>query len=892
MTTQQPGKKVKVFYSYSHRDEELRGELEKHLDILGRRGVIEGWHDRRITAGDEWKNSIDQHLYSADLILLLVSADFIASDYCYDVELQQAMQRHEKGEARVVPIILRPVNWEGAPFSKLQALPKDAKPVVTWSTRDEAFADISKSIQKAAGELLHRREHRDEAESNRVLMLNVPDVTNIFSGREEVLGQLHKVIRQDGRAALCGLSGVGKTRTAVEYVARHHAGYSAVFWTGADAESTIVGGFMEFAKLLGLQEHEAHPKEVVTAVQSWLRKHPKWLLVFDNVEDPYLASEFFAPCGNGYVLITMHHAITGTVATRVPIDPMPPEEGALLLLRRAGCIPRSASLEAASARDREAALDISREVGGLPLALNQAGAFIQDMFSSPETYLQLYKNEGKDLRSWHGEFGERETVTITFSLAFQKVTESNAAAADLLRLCAFLAPDDIPEQILTAGAQELGEALGLAAGKDITRLKAIAAAARFSLITVDHDARTFSVHRVVQDVLRDTMDNETQRLWVERAVRALNKTFPKRDYFECWPFCRLLIPHVRACAKHIGDWRIGFAEAGHLLVKAGKYLWERAQYKEAESLLNSALNILQKQPGPEHSDLARTLHHLANISREGGRFADAEQLYTRELGIWERIEQGPDYRLDLTRCLHGLALLYRDWGRYDEAEKLFLRAIPIRAEVLGEGDMHVAWLRGDLGELYCYTERFDEAKPLLESALEVVKRRCGEEHPLVGLYLRDLATYCKRDEPDEAEEILRQAMTIQKKIYGPEHLHVAKTLFGFATLYQRRGRQAEAEHNYKRALEILEKNVTESHPDYAAVLSSFALHYHEQEDFAEAERLYRRALKIQENLFSPGHHDVAVTLERYARLLREQGREAEARELESRLKPPPGADAG
>ncbi len=146
---EKPEAAIEVFYSYAHEDETLRDHLVKHLSIMKRRGLILDWHDREITAGDEWGGAIDEHLESAHIILLLISSDFLASDYCYDIELKRAMERHETGEARVIPIILRQVDWRGAPFGKLQALPKDAKPVTSWSNIDEAFTNIAEGIRKA-----------------------------------------------------------------------------------------------------------------------------------------------------------------------------------------------------------------------------------------------------------------------------------------------------------------------------------------------------------------------------------------------------------------------------------------------------------------------------------------------------------------------------------------------------------------------------------------------------------------------------------------------------------------------------------------------------------------------------------------------------------------------
>jgi formylglycine-generating enzyme required for sulfatase activity len=148
-----PTRAVEVFFSYSHKDEDLRDELSKHLALMKRQRVITAWHDRKIGAGTEWENEIDEHLNTADIILLLISSDFLASDYCYDIEVKTAMKRHDEGEARVIPVILRPVDLKGALFGKLQALPKEARPVTDWPNRDQAFLNVAQSIRAAIEEL-------------------------------------------------------------------------------------------------------------------------------------------------------------------------------------------------------------------------------------------------------------------------------------------------------------------------------------------------------------------------------------------------------------------------------------------------------------------------------------------------------------------------------------------------------------------------------------------------------------------------------------------------------------------------------------------------------------------------------------------------------------------
>jgi hypothetical protein len=167
----------KLFFSYSHKDETLRNELAKHLTILQRQGVISSWHDRKILAGEEWDHQINDNLNTADIILLLVSSDFLFSNYCWDVEVKKAIERHNQGEACVIPVILRSVDWAGAPFDKLEALPKNAEPVVSrnWHTQDEAFTDVARGIRNTVEALKQKRERlqRERKEAEKLLQIEL-----------------------------------------------------------------------------------------------------------------------------------------------------------------------------------------------------------------------------------------------------------------------------------------------------------------------------------------------------------------------------------------------------------------------------------------------------------------------------------------------------------------------------------------------------------------------------------------------------------------------------------------------------------------------------------------------------------------------------------------------
>jgi hypothetical protein len=148
---------IKIFYCYAHEDRDLRDRIDKHLGVLKRRGHVVVWYDREIQAGTEWEREIERQLSTADIVLLLVSADFVHSDYCYSREMQRALEMHKQGKVCILPILLRPVDWQDAPFAKLQMLPTGAKPITSWSDPEEAFEDVAKQIRAVVRTLRARR---------------------------------------------------------------------------------------------------------------------------------------------------------------------------------------------------------------------------------------------------------------------------------------------------------------------------------------------------------------------------------------------------------------------------------------------------------------------------------------------------------------------------------------------------------------------------------------------------------------------------------------------------------------------------------------------------------------------------------------------------------------
>ena len=219
--------KIPVFFSYSRKDEQLRDELATHLSLLIREGIISEWYDQQILAGEEWANEINKNLDRARIILLLVSADFLASDYCYGKEMMRAMKRHEEGSAIVIPVIFRPCDWQSSPFGKLQALPRDGKPVTTWADRDEAFFNIAKGIRLACEELkafsVSKLEREQVVIQNSIQLqlltiyslvdvFKYPGVPDITFVEPDKFYRLKLAIKQPGLGIVIeGPSGIGKT---------------------------------------------------------------------------------------------------------------------------------------------------------------------------------------------------------------------------------------------------------------------------------------------------------------------------------------------------------------------------------------------------------------------------------------------------------------------------------------------------------------------------------------------------------------------------------------------------------------------------------------------------------------------------------------------------------
>ena len=293
---------------------------------------------------------------------------------------------------------------------------------------------------------------------------------------------------------------MGKTQIAIEYAYRHREEYHDILWAKADSQEVLSSELASFATLLNLPgQREQDQQYASSIVIRWLEVHSDWLLILDNIENLKMVNEFLPQEPKGHILLTAQTRITGGIAQRLDIDKMAPEEGALFLLRRANLTTAHASLEGVSEVTRSLAIEIAKMLDGLPLAIDQAGAYIEETETSLRRYIELYASRRTDLLNTRGGLvSDHPSVMATMSLSFEKVEQSNPVSAELLRFLAFLHPDAIPDELIEYGASQLDSPLQAVASDSLGVNKAMGELLNYSLVRRNPDGATLTIHRLVQ----------------------------------------------------------------------------------------------------------------------------------------------------------------------------------------------------------------------------------------------------------------------------------------------------------------------------------------------------------------------------------------------------------
>jgi tetratricopeptide (TPR) repeat protein len=800
--------RLKVFISYSHDSPEHEKRVLELATRLSNDGLDLAF-DRFGSPPPNWPRWMEDEMETADYVVVVCSQGYLAKvkgkvkrgtgkGVKWESRLTyQEIYDNDSDTAKYIPVLL-----EGG---KYEHIPKPIRGGNHYTLFEEyegllrhltGQPDIPKPKPGPLKELPPKKLFSDPG-PGASHPWNVPPRNDAFTGREQILTDLRADLETKSKQALFGLGGVGKTQIAAEYAYRHREDYRAVLWSFADSEQSLRGGFAAIATLLDLPEKDSAEQAKATgAVKSWLEQNQSWLLVLDNADDPALLKPFLPQQASGHVLVTSRAHTFHTLGILSPreINVLSKDEAREFLLRRTGKDVKSKSPGADA---------LAKELGYLPLALEQAGAYIQETGASFESYLASFKKQRlklfekqKPVLGNDAKEQQKRTITTTWSLNFADIKKQSPASADLLRLSAFLAPDAIPLELLEQGGGELTERLAVKladmADNPLVLDELLRPLLRYSLIRRDEQKRTYSIHPLVQEVVREGLSKKEQKAWAERTVRALNAAFPNVDKFENWTACDRFLPHALACAAFINAFSLESLEESLLLNRAGYYLYQRAEYAQVEPLYRCALAIDEKAFGPEHWETATDLNNLAELYRSQGRYPEAEPLYRRALAIDEKV-LGPEHP-DTATNLNNLALLLEGQGKPADAEPLFRRALVIREKALGPEHPDTASSLNNLAVLLKNQGKPTEAEPLNRQALAIREKALGAEHPDTGQSLNNLALLlADQGKPSEAEPLYRRALAVHEKALGLEHPRTVRVRNNLIWFYRKQGRNAEAD---------------------------------------------------------------------------------------------------
>jgi tetratricopeptide (TPR) repeat protein len=872
MSFSQVPRAIRIFFSYANtitKDRNLFGEIKTHLHFLEQQELVAEWRESGMGGGVE--QFIEANSNSTNVIVLLISADFMR---CSSAEIGRALELGMEEKAYIIPVLLRRTFWEGFPLLNLyQLLPSDGKPVSRRSNREDALWNVANGILEVVKKL-GKSSAASLPAKTRAPLEDIPyGPYPFFTDRKAVLATLHDMFTTNRASeqtcfqALSGPRGVGKTRLAIEYIYKYRHEYQTVLWLGADSHGSLSRDIgLQVERLTISEQHLKDEQLPFAALRRWLQYHEGWLLILDNIDDFKLIDLFVPRQGKGDVLLTTYSNATGDIRA-VPVVHMNDSDGVLFLLRRAKIIAEKAELDEASEESIRQATAVGEAVDGLPLALDQAGAYIEEKRCGLARYLALYRQNMVEMLRTRGEHASDhlESVAGTLSLAFKDLSVESTDALQLLRLLSFLHPDSIPIEMIENAAPALDKPLQSLVGNAIRLENTIGILLKYSLIYRHTNPAIVSMSRVNQVLLVNELGVHERRIWVVRIVRLLNYVFPEVN-FDNWLICANYLPHVVECVKLIERYQILHKDAAYLLERLGCYCYQRAYYQDAEKYLMHAEEICQKVLGVEHPHMAQTLNSRASLCYKLGRYQEAEKFYQRALAIQEKASE-PDH--DKTaRTLNNLALLYKEQGKYQEAMQLLSK---IDEDAVGLDHSDIAILLTTLAGIYERQKDYVEAERLYRSALAIEEHLLAANHPNLAISLNNLAgVYEKQGDYQQSEALYQKALTINEQVLGREHTETANVLNNLAYLARQQGQYQEAEVLYRRVLETYKRTLGMDHPQTATVLNNLGRLLHLMKKDEEAEQILRHGLAIRERVLGPEHFDTIASMSALAELFAHQ----------------------
>ncbi len=724
----------------------------------------------------------------------------------------------------------------------------------------------------------------------------IPTLSNIpinlplhFLGRDEDLAAIDAALNANqGRVAITalhGLRGVGKSTLAVAYAYRRRGDYRATWWIRAETESTMRADLVSLGVRLGWVAAEVAEEAAINATLAKLSDDGSdVLLVYDNANNSHEIQKYLPRGGAARIVVTSTAPDWRGVAAQVEIEVWPDTVGADYLVERSGRV-----------EERNAALVLSKALGGLPLAHEQAAAFCERIGISLGDYLKRFeanpaKLPGTEQDAPH-DYGR--TVTTTFALAIEAASKLHPAAEPLIVHAALLAPEPIPLFLFSEAIDEFDEPLASALPGDGLD-EAVGALLAFALVDRESiaDERepttltdSIRLHRLVRQVAAARCTGEAREDATRRMIAAFGRVLPAGVYTDpqAWLRMRRLDPLGLALVGGGASLPEGAERSAATLLTflAAYRQGALAAYSSALPLFERALAISEKVWGPNHPDTAMSLNNIGGLLQSQADLARARPYYEKALAINEKV-LGADHPTT-AGSLNNLGGLLQAQGDLAGARPYYERALAIYEKSTGTDHPRTATSLNNLGYLLQAQGDLAGAWPLFERAVAIQEKALGPNHPFVASSLNNLG-YLLRVQGAfaDARPYYERALTIFENALGPDHPNTAKSLNNLGALMRLQGDLTGARQYYERALAIRQRTLGLYHPDTANSLNNLGDLLSVEGDLVGARDYFERALAICDRVLGREHPLTKICADNSASTLDALGRTEEAKALRKR----------
>ena len=806
--TRQP----KVFLSHLTADITWADWIADLLSEAGFNVVRQRW---RLDAGADLPARAKQSLAQNECVMVLLSAAFIASPHSVNLWLRQLVAQ-EANRHRVLLVRVEECRLPEQLASQLAVDFVEEPPASSLAQVLEKLAvrGFAAPQQIPSGK---RDQFGRNFPGRGPAISNLPPRNAVFTDRLNVLGRLQRELLAEPNAgrlqacALHGLGGVGKTQAVTEFAHRFRSHYTIIWWIRAEQQVSITDHLMWLARELHIAQ-APEQSQILAALWQELQRRDRWLLIFDNAPDPEALESLWPPSGSGDVLVTSRHTAWAHLGGNpVRVRAFTATAAVTFLQKRIHMTGQ-----------KEAALKVAEKLGFLPLALEQAAAYVEETHTSFRAYSELLPADQQTVLATVKPKSYPDTLAGTLKVSINAASAQQPHARDLLALFACLAPDDIPRYLVHQQAATLQGLLASVVANRISYDQTLATLINFSL--VDADDERIGMHRLVQLTVLADLDPDDRISSRCEAVRLLAAAFPANPSDpDIWPICGRLLAHVawviqdyRELLPHVGT------ELGALLQRAGRYLHVRGDYREAGRLLELALEIRRGQPEIERTAEAETLTTMGRVYYHLAVLDQARMVTEQALELFQA-ELGGDAPQTMENMLH-LSRIMREIGELAEAEGLARKFLSAYERSEGSDPPQLAAGHSTLGDALWRLGRRDEALDAYREGLRI-RQSLSEVNPVdiaschkhIGIILIELGRY------SEAEKALNTAREVLMWVYrNADNLDVIDVDLHLGEALSKLGRPLQARSILKHVVEVRER-ILPDHPDLAGALVKYGV---------------------------------------------------------------------